>query len=694
MLCDYMDLFWDLKKYQKTHPINSEKKQVYSTIVSLSLELSIVDLHSTFQKKIQENMAFSSLKEYVNLLEKENQLVRISTYVNPELEMTEIVDRVSKSPNQNKAILFENTGTDFPLLINSMGNQRRIELALGVDSLDDIASDIQDIFSQITSPKQTLMDKLSVLPSLGRLASYMPRILRGKGKCQEVVMTEPSLDALPILKCWPLDGGRFVTLPAIHTMDPQTGVRNIGMYRMQVFDPTMTGMHWHKHKVSARHFEEYKKLGKRMPIAVALGGDPVYTYAATAPLPDQVDEYILAGYLRKRKVNLVNCLTQPDIQVPADTDIIIEGYIEPDEELIWEGPFGDHTGFYSLPDWYPRFHVTAITHRRDAIYPATIVGIPPQEDAWIGKATEKIFLTPIKLTAIPEILDMHMPIEGVFHNLVLVKIEKSYPGQALKVMNAMWGAGQMMFNKMLVVIDADIDLEDYEAVAEVLFRNMDPSTDIHFSVGPMDVLDHSCSALGYGGKVCFDGTEKLPEENPLDDPMQYWDMRPMEDFVKVAQKIDGVRQINSMLCDQGLPCLIIGVEKTRKGQVAEIHQELAAWGEKPVVKLILYIDETQNINSISDALWYLCNNADPQRDKHLQRRCLGMDGTRKTRDLDDFHRDWPNIIASEPSTIEHIDGIWDSLGLGDFIPSPSLRYLSDIRGGDAEAALNTQPKPQ
>ncbi len=640
------------------------------------------------------NMSFSNLTEFVALLEKEGELIRIDEYVNPHLEITEIVDRVSKTPDQNKALLFTNTGTEFPLLINGMGNEKRIELALRVSNLNELGDEIQKVFAEITTPKQSLLDKLSLLPSLGRLASYMPKTKKGKGTCQQVIMENPDLNTLPVLKCWPLDGGPFLTLPAIHTMDPNTGVRNIGMYRMQVFEKDLTAMHWHKHKVSARHFQEYKKLGKRMPVAVALGGDPVYTYAATAPLPDQVDEYILAGFLRKKKVELVNCITQPEIQVPSDADIILEGYIEPDEDMIWEGPFGDHTGFYSLPDWYPRFHVTAITHRKEAIYPATIVGIPPQEDAWIGKATEKIFLNPLKLTAIPEIVDMHMPIEGVFHNLVLVKIQKDYPGQAMKVMNAMWGAGQMMFNKMLVIIDEDIELEDYAAVAKALFKNLDPSTDVHYSAGPMDVLDHSCSSMGFGGKVCFDATVKMPEERKVESPDLYWDIRPVENFIQQAKNITGVAQLNTSLLEAGMPCLVVGVHKTEKEQVQKIHEQISGIGELPIAKLVLYITETQNINNISDVLWYWCNNVDPIRDKHLHRKCLGMDGTRKTAELDDFHRDWPNVICSDNETIEKVDSMWESLGLGTFIPSPSLKYKSDVKGEHAEAEHNAQPKQQ
>ena len=461
-------------------------------------------------------MAYKSLRAFIEALEQAGELVRIQTFVDPVLEIAEITDRVSKSPDRNKALLFENTGTGFPLLINSMGNERRMCIALGIEKLDDATSDIEALLKKMSAPKSGIIEKLSMLPQLGKFASWMPKVVNGRGSCQEVVMTKPDLSKIPVLKCWPQDGGRFITLPAIHTKEPNTGIRNIGMYRMQVFDETMTAMHWHKHKVSARHYNEYKKLGKIMPVAVALGGDPVYTYAATAPLPENVDEYMLAGFLRKKKVELVRCITQLEIEVPADADIIIEGYVDPAEELIWEGPFGDHTGYYSLPDFYPRFHVTAITHRKDAIYPATIVGIPPQEDAWLGKATERIFLTPIKMMMVPEITDMNMPVEGVFHNLVITTINKEYAGQGQKVMNAMWGAGQMMFNKILVLSDGQtasgIPIDDYKNLARYVLNNLNPVTDIYFSQGPMDVLDHSCSKLGFGGKMCIDGTQKTDEE--------------------------------------------------------------------------------------------------------------------------------------------------------------------------------------
>src|SRR5665647_106058 len=396
-------------------------------------------------------MVYKNLQEFIDVLEKENELLRIKEYVNPHLEIAEITDRISKSKDGGKALLFENTGYEFPVLMNAYGSQKRMCLALGVHDLNDVARDIENLFHLLSSPKENIIDKLKLLPKLGQFANWMPKVINGRGACQQVIMEDPDITKLPVITCWPKDGGPFVTLPIIHTKDPNNHTRNVGMYRMQVFGPKLTGMHWHRHKVSAKHFNEYKKLGKIMPVAVALGGDPVYAYSATAPLPENVDEYMLAGFLRKKKVELVKCISQPDIEVPADADFIIVGYVDPNDELIWEGPFGDHTGYYSLPDWYPRFHITAITHKKNPVYPATIVGIPPQEDAWLGKATERIFLAPIKMTMVPEIIDMEMPVEGVFHNLVITQIKKEYAGQGQKVMNAMWGAGQMMFNKILVL---------------------------------------------------------------------------------------------------------------------------------------------------------------------------------------------------------------------------------------------------
>jgi len=647
-------------------------------------------------------MGYRNQQHFIDALEKEGELLRIKIFVDPKLEMAEITDRMSKEPGGGKALLFENSGFDFPVLMNAYGSEKRMCMALGVQHLDDVAKEIENLFKLLAAPKDGLLDKLKMLPKLSQFASWMPTVKSGRGECQEIVMREPDITKLPVITCWPKDGGPFVTLPVIHTKDPNTNTRNVGMYRMQIFGPTLTGMHWHKHKVSAKHFSEYKKLNKRMPVAVALGGDPVYAYSATAPLPENVDEYMLAGFLRKKKVELVRCITQPDIEVPSDADFIIEGYVDPNDEMIWEGPFGDHTGYYSLPDWYPRFHITAVTHKKNPIYPATIVGIPPQEDAWLGKATERIFLAPIKMTLVPEIVDMDMPVEGVFHNLVIAKIQKDYAGQGQKVMNAMWGAGQMMFNKILVLVDGQIKIQDYGELAKYIFKNLNPATDIHFSQGPMDVLDHSCSKLGFGGKMCIDGTFKYDEE--LDEgydssigPDNYRDETSI-DVLKL--NFPEIKEVNNSLLKKEIPCLVISVKKNRRGHIKELHEQICALKETGGVKMILYVEHTVDANDLPTALWRLCNNLDPRRDhilckSHKEQEtgnqpatstyasCMGFDGTRKTKEFDDFNRDWPNIIVADNATIKAVDEKWNDLNIGKFIPSPSLKFKDQLYGEEA-----------
>lgn len=642
-------------------------------------------------------MAYKNQQQFIDVLEREGELIRIKEYVNPHLEIAEITDRISKMPGGGKALLFENTGYDFPVLMNAYGSERRMCLALGVNHLDDVAKEIEGLFHMLSSPKENILDKLKMLPMLGQFASWMPKVKSGRGECQEVVLQGDAADItkLPVITCWPKDGGPFVTLPVIHTKDPNTQARNVGMYRMQVFGPKLTGMHWHKHKVSAKHFLEYKKLGKKMPVAVALGGDPAYAYSATAPLPENVDEYMLAGFLRKKKVELVKCISQPDIEVPADADFVIEGYVDPNDDLIWEGPFGDHTGYYSLPDWYPRFHITAITHKRNPVYPATIVGIPPQEDAWLIKASERIFLAPMKMTMVPEIVDMDMPVEGVAHNLVIAQIKKDYAGQGQKVMNAMWGAGQMMFNKILVIADEDVKIQDYEALSKYVLKNLNPATDIYFSQGPMDVLDHSCSKLGFGGKMCIDGTAKYEEE--LDESADLGIDRAALDAADLTARFAEVKGVNTSLLNRAIPVLIVSVEKSRRGHVRDLHQQICELAEVEGVKLILYVEHTVDANDLSIALWRFCNNLDPKRDAIPVQRpsrispektfaCLGLDGTIKTKALDNFQRDWPNIIVSDDATIQAVDEKWSRLGLGAFLPSPSLKFKGQIYGEEAVVA--------
>ena len=622
-------------------------------------------------------MAYKSLTQFIDTLEKADELIRIKEFVNPELEITEITDRVSKIPGGGKALLFENTGTDFPILINAYGSDKRMGLALGVENLDDIANEIEALFKKLSSPKKNIIEKLKLLPELGRVAAYMPKVVSGRGKSQEVIDKNPDLSKIPVLKCWPADGGKFITLPMVITKDPHTKIRNVGMYRLQVFDKNLTGMHWHKHKVGARHFEEYKKLGEKMPVAVAIGGDPAYAYSATAPIPDNMDEFMLAGFLRKQKVKLVKAISQ-DIEVPADADIIIEGYVDPQEAFILEGPFGDHTGFYSLADYYPKFHVTCITHKKNAVYPATIVGIPPQEDAYIGKATERIFIAPMRMTLVPELTDMNLPSYGVAHNLTIVSIKKTFAGQAIKVMNALWGAGQMMFNKVLIVVDDEVDVHDYQAVYQAFVKHADPIGDFHFSVGPLDVLDHSSSKYAYGSKLCIDATKKLPEEiNTIfnDNKKHEPNLEVLEILKNKHSEINDAFFVGS---SNENSILFVSFKKSKALHVKELAKAFSLVNELAELKTIIFFDKEVNIHDLPMTAWLVTGNIEPKRDcffiENGTHSFAAIDGTRKTAANDKFKRDWPNILVSDEKTIKSIDQKWDSFNLGAFVKSPSEYY--------------------
>ena len=482
-------------------------------------------------------MGFRSYREFITALDKAGELTRISQPLATELEITALADLEMKKPGGGKALLIEKPTVNgkisrFPLAINTLGSNRRMALSMGADSVEMVAAELAALLK--AKPPASMREALRLLSTAFELRHSKPRLVRD-GPCKEVVhrfepvaarndwppapnifrgdkgpAAPPTLLDLPIQLCWPNDGGRFITLPCVVTQDPDSGERNIGMYRMQVYDGQSTGMHWQLQKVGARHGKRYYQSGQRMPVSVFLGGDPVFPFCATAPLPDGMDEYLLAGYLRKKSIELVKCETN-DLQVPANADFVLEGYIDPGEALRMEGPFGDHTGYYSLPDLYPVFHLTAITHRKDAVYPATIVGVPPMEDFYIGSASLKLFLPIFKMT-FPEIVDLALPAEGVFHNLVFVSIRKTYPMQAFKIMHGLWGMGQMMFTKYIVVVDEDVDVHN---TSEVLFRlcaNTDPQRDTILTKGPADVLDHATSELAIGSKLGFDATRKLPGE--------------------------------------------------------------------------------------------------------------------------------------------------------------------------------------
>ncbi len=495
-------------------------------------------------------MAFESFGDFVRALDKAGELKRITQPVATELEITEIADREMKQPGGGKALLFEKPTVNgvvspFPVAINTLGSHKRMAMSMGAETVDEVANELGALMK--AKPPTSMREAMKLLGLAIDLRHAKPKTVKS-GPCKEVVhrfeekekwgkgaeekpplppfpsaplpagpiqlppttTTPPTLLNLPILKCWPLDGGRFITLPCVVTRDPDTGERNVGMYRIQIYDDKTTGMHWQLQKVAARHGRRYYEKGERMPVAIFLGGDPMFPFAATAPMPDGLDEFLLAGYLRKKSVELVKCETN-DLEVPANSDFVIEGYIDPTEPLRDEGPFGDHTGYYTLPEPYPVFHVTAITHRKDAVYPATIVGIPPMEDFYIGGASVKLFLPIFKMN-FPEIVDIALPAEGTFHNLVFVSIKKTYPMQAYKIMHGLWGMGQMMFTKYIVVVDADVNVHNTSEVLFHLFANTDPQRDSLFTKGPSDVLDHATSEIASGSKLGIDATKKIPGE--------------------------------------------------------------------------------------------------------------------------------------------------------------------------------------
>jgi 4-hydroxy-3-polyprenylbenzoate decarboxylase len=449
----------------------------------------------------------NDLRSWLDLLRREGELVEIEAEVDPYLEITEIVDRTVKKGGP--ALLFRNPkGSDHPLLINQFGTERRMCLALGVDSLDAVARRLEDVLEM--QPPQGLVEKVKGLGKLKKLADSMPKTV-GRGPCQELVL-EPNLDLLPIQHCWPGDPAPFITLPAVVTRDPRTGTRNVGMYRMQRIDSRTTYMHWQIHKDAAA---DWRGMGDRLDVAVALGCDPVTTYTASAPLPKHVDELMLAGFLRGAPVELVKAKTV-DLEVPAQAEIVLEGYVEKGE-LGTEGPFGDHTGYYSPPEPFPVFHLTAMTMRRDAVYPSIVVGVPPQEDAWLGKATERIFLPAIRMT-VPEIVDLDLPVSGAFHNCALVSIRKAFPGHARKVMHALWGLGLLSLTKAVVVVDEFVDVHDYDGVFFHVCANVDPKRDVMLSEGPLDQLDHAASMYCFGGKLGIDATHKWTSEGAREWP--------------------------------------------------------------------------------------------------------------------------------------------------------------------------------
>ena len=588
---------------------------------------------------------YSNLREYIDRLEREGELIRIAAPVSTRFEIAELTDRVVKSEG-GKALLFENTGTEFPVVTNMMGSSRRIAMALGVERLDDISARIDSLLKDALSPKGSLWEKMRALPLLADVAKWFPQSVAGRGACQQVVWQgdEVDLERLPMLHSWEADGGAFVTLPMVNTLDPETGMRNVGMYRMQRLDKRSTGMHWHIHKTGARHYDAYKRLGERMPVVVTLGGDPAYTYAATAPMPDNMDEYLLAGFLRQKPVRLVKALTC-DIRIPEDCDFVIEGYVDPSEEKIIEGDFGDHTGFYSLKDLYPRFHVTCITHRRDAIYPATVVGVPPQEDAYIAEATERIFLAPIRLAVQPEVRDLWMPVEGTAHNLAIVSIDKRYEGQAHKVAQSLWGAGQMMFNKYMLIASAEDNIRSFSALGRLL-RRVDLERDVIRTEGILDVLDHATATCGFGGKLAIDLTGINPNSpvEPISAP-------------RTATPCGGISLFDTRFTEEyGL--LLLFADECRPAKV-DVEKYLRKNNIHNIKYVALFDYQAAGPMTPSDLLWLAMANSDPRRDvKLLSGGELLLDARSKHPGEGQNPKRFPNVVMSSTDTIRLVDERW------------------------------------
>jgi len=561
-------------------------------------------------------MSYKDLHKFIEELEKHGELKRVHAEVSPKLEITEITDRVSKA--HGPALLFEKvSGSNYPVLINAMGSYRRMSMALGVKELNDLGTLITEYVN--LGNYLSIKNLIKSIPRMLRLLYVFPYKSRRKGKCQEVLEREVDLDTLPVLQCWPEDAGKFITLPLVFTKDIHTKRQNVGMYRMQLLDKTSTGMHWHKHKDGSEIYQGYQEQGQRMPVSVTLGCDPAITYSSTAPLPPTLDEMMLAGWLRKSRVKLVKCITN-DIYVPSNAEFVLEGYVDPTEELVLEGPFGDHTGYYSLADYYPRFHVTCITHRRDAIYPATVVGKPPMEDCYMAKATERIFLPMLRMI-IPELVDINLPLEGVFHNCAIVSIKSKYPGAAIKVMNSIWGMGQMMYTKMIVVVDDSVDVQNIKQIRDVVLTQVAADKNLIISEGPLDALDHSSNEAYYGNRLGVDATcRNIPStDNQLTNTYHVMSIRK---------------------------------ERSRQGREA-----IAEYMISHTDKFVIVVDEEVCPEDMSTVMWKVFNNIDAKRDLVISNGKIGIDATKKMKE-EGLTRDWPKDLEMTQEIKQQVEQRW------------------------------------
>lgn len=609
-------------------------------------------------------MAFKDIQAFMKKIEDKGQLKRITAEVDADLEITEITDRISKEIGP--ALLFENVkGSKYPLLINAMGSYERMSMALGVEKLDDLQEDISELINMQNYVKIPRLIKS--VPRLFRLLSVFPWKLPVKGACQEVIELDPDLSTIPVLKCWPDDGGKFITLPLVMTKDPDTGVQNTGMYRMQIYDKNTTGMHWHWHKDGREIYDKYRKLGGKMPVSVAIGCDPAITFSAISPLPKMIDEMMFAGYLRKWPVKMVKSITN-DIYVPADAEFILEGYVDVNEPLRLEGPFGDHTGYYSLADMYPVFHVTCITHKKNAVYPTTIVGKPPMEDCYMSIATERAFLPLLKMIY-PEIVDYSLPFEGVFHNCVIVSIKKRFPGHGKKIMNSLWGMGQMMYAKMIIVVDESINPHDVKAVAKQVFESIDMTRDLVFSEGPLDALDHASAQDHYGYRLGVDATKKFEvERKEVKWNYKLKESKALNDYLLNNENI---ASFNYPIKDVLQGALIVSIKKKNPNDAKKIINELWAHEDMKYNKLLIIVDEDVDANDVSKAAWKVFNNIDAKRDLVVSEvnlednnfgHRIGIDATKKW--YDEGHtREWPDDIVMCDEIKEKVTKRWREYGI-------------------------------
>ena len=605
-------------------------------------------------------MKYPSLIEFIERLEIDGELLRINESVSPILEIAEITDRVSKKPGGGKALLFENVeGSSMPVLINAFGSTKRMNLALGVHNIEDIAKRIESYIK--IPPPTTLLEKAKLLPMLLQAAQFPAKLVQpAHPPCQEVVHLNDDIDlgTIPILQCWPQDAGRFITFPIVINRSVDKKIRNVGLYRMQVYDKKTTGMHWHIHKDGAHFFHEYRKQNKVMEVAVALGADPASCYSASAPLPYGIDEFLLAGFIRKASVPLVKCKTV-DLEVPANAEIVLEGYIDP-AEMRLEGPFGDHTGYYSQDGDYPIFHITAITHRKNPVYLTTIVGKPPQEDFYLGRATERIFL-PLLRTQLPEIVDMDMPVEGIFHNCVIASLDKHYPMQSRRLMNAFWGLGQMSFVKTIVTVDAEVNVHDYKEVAKLLLNKVDFTTDLFFSEGVLDVLNHASDQRLHGSKLGIDLSTKIEGEPGYkkEAPVSA-NSSELPSAEKVMAIFKEVQNCKVLELQAKRSILLVALNKTGPHQGKQFIQSFLDHAEFSAIEIIIVLEGHVDIENISTVMWKFFNNLDPKRDFYFDAGRLGIDVTQKFPE-EGYQQSWPEEIEMTAEIKTQVDKKWHDL---------------------------------